>query len=247
MTADPSTKLPPATDDRPKPSSFYRSLPGAFVYPFRKMGWAMIVGGAIFFTIADFVATYNIWFFGLIAQVFLWGYLSAFLIQNIAEAADGQDSPPDWPSVTNLVDDILRPFLLVLGALVVSFAPLIAYMILSWPIDMASPILWVLLVVSAAYLPMALIAVALYRSVNALNPITVIGGIVKTMPAYLVAAAAFFLIYAGNVLIRSAIAAGTPFGISPLAWALSLYFLMVEMYILGRLYYTHSRRLGWFE
>jgi len=250
MTVDPSTAPRAAAAEGPKPLSFYAGLPGAFVFPFRKSGWAIIVGGTIIFTAGDLagrLAGVIIMGVGFALRLLMTAYVGAYMVSIIAEAADGSDSPPDWPSVTDAWSDIIGPLLRVVGAMLISFAPLLVYVLFGNPDSVWDLKLWLLGALGASYLPMGLIAVALYGSMGALNPITVLGGIIKTMPAYLVAAGSFFVIYAVNLGLRIAIAKGAPLGISPLGWAVSLYFLMVEMYILGRLYYTHSRRLGWFE
>ncbi|MHC4717199.1 MAG: hypothetical protein ACYS5V_09535 [Planctomycetota bacterium] len=248
--SDPAPVPVPAVEEGPKPSSFYASLPGAFVFPFRKMGWAIIVGGTLAFTMADWAGTINSLLFRAIAaalRLILGLYVCAYMISIIAEAADGEDAPPDWPSVTDLWSDILAPLLHLAGTALVSFGPLLLYVVYADPNSAWDLKLWLLVALGATYLPMGLIAVALYKSIGALNPVTIIGGIVKTVPAYLVAVVVFFAVFALNVTVHALIAGASPLGVSPLIWVVSLYFLMVGMYILGRLYYTHAKRLGWFE
>lgn len=248
--SDPARVPVPAVEEGPKPSSFYACLPGAFVFPFRKHGWAIIVSGALVFTVADVVGRFaGVIFLGVRFGIwFLMGaYVVAYMVSIIAEAADGSDAPPDWPSVTDLWSDIAAPVLRVVGAVLVSFGPLLIYMAASDMDTLGDLTSWLLAALAAAYLPMGLIAVALYGSIGAINPVTVIGGIVKTVPAYLVAVVVFFAVYALNVTVQAYLAQASPLALSPLTWAVSLYLLMVETCILGRLYYTHAKRLGWFE
>ncbi|GAG23945.1 unnamed protein product, partial [marine sediment metagenome] len=96
------------------------------------------------------------------------------------------------------------------------------------------------------YLPMGLIAVALFDSFAALNPVIVVAGIAKTFPAYLLAAAVLFLCYLLSGLLQGFVSSLVPLLGSLVATAVSLYFLMVEMRLLGLLYNTHQHRLKWF-
>ena len=248
----------PGVEEPPKPSSFYACLPGAFAFPFRKGGWAMIVAGTIVFTGLEFVLRVVVPMIlpiprigvglAVIMSLLAGGYFCALMIKILGEVAGGEDAPPDWPSLTNFMDDVIRPAMLFLGTCVIAWAPLLGYLIGA----RANPekVTWVesvLAVTGAVYLPMGLIAVALYGSCSGLNPVTVVKGIARTIPAYVVAVVALAIVYAANIAVQLGVSAKAPFGISPLTWAATTYFVMVEMYILGRLYYTHSRRLGWFE
>ena len=71
--------------------------------------------------------------------------------------------------------------------------------------------------------------------------------IVMTMPGYLLAAAVLLVCFVLGAVAMVWVTEWVPL-IGPLvAWAVCLYFVMVEMRILGLLYRTHARRLGWFE
>ena len=236
---------------------FYRLLPGAMAYPFRGLGWAVIVMGAVCFAAADFVASLSVHPGFSLPQVLLRliltfaaaGYLAAFMLKVLASSAGGDDLPPDWPDLTSPWREFLKPLLLAEGAVVLAFGPAAALVwpevraAFGWP---ATPAGWAALTWAVLYLPMALIGASLYESFAGLNPLLVTAGVVRTSPAYVAAAAMFFLCYAASFVLQR-FASAVPLVGSVVAWAVSLYFLMAEMRVLGLLYRTHARRLGWFD
>ena len=235
-----------------QPRSFYARFPGAFAYPFKGMGWAAIVAGALFFWGLNFLRCVP--FVGLLIGLFVAGYLAAFMIRIIDASAAGRDSPPDWPDLSSFWDDVLRPLLLLVATVAFSFLPLVIRLLVGvWnggPSGGGYPkdeLFWICLGWGLLYLPMGLIAVALFDSVAALNPVVVVGGIVKTFPAYLLAAGLLFVCYWLNAWLQEAISDLVPVLGSLVATAVALYFLMVEMRLLGLLYNTHRHRLKWFE
>lgn len=229
--------------------AFLAALPGVAVYPFKGLGWAAVVAGAVFFYVLNLIARFSV--LGWILSLAVGGYLAAFMIRILGASAAGEDAVPDWPNPSGFWDDLLRPFLLLVAAGLISFLPLVVYVAIwyrDWP-DMAFSwrLVFGLLALGVLYLPMALIAAALYESFEALNPVRVFGGIVKTMPVYLVATATLGGVFVLEAVAETYLSDSVPV-LGPLAaGALSLYAIMVEMRILGLLYLTHRKRLGWFE
>ncbi len=254
---DTQTEAPGGPEQAKRPRSIYAQLPEAFAYPFRGMGWAVLAAGAVCFWVLNallaFPSSGYFGIFKLLLAIGIGGYLCAYMIRIIGSSADGREELPDWPELTNFWDDILRPLLLVISTALFSFLPLIVHVLsFAWsaPGDATYPrdaLYWLCLGWGLMYLPMALIAVALFDSFMALNPLVVIGGILKTLPAYLFAAAIFFVCYFVSAWVKELISAAVPVVGSLIAGAVALYFLMVEMHVLGLLYNTHAKRLGWFE
>jgi len=231
----------------PEPKSFFAQLPGVFVYPIRGRGKTMIIVGAVFFWLVGFLTYFPI--VGILVGAGIAGYLCAFMIKIIGASAAGEKDLPDWPDVTNFLDDILRPLFLVVGTLVFSFLPLLIYYFASdtswvWEVLRQDVLFWILVGVGLLYMPMGLVAVALFDSLSGLNPLIVLVGIIKVAPAYIVACAVLFLC----VALRSAIGASLAIPIvgAILDGVVSLYLLMVEMRVLGLIYHSYERRLDWF-
>lgn len=247
---------PPGEGEQGKrPKSIYAMLPGAFAYPVKGLGWAVIVAGAVCFWVLFSLLALPVFgcfgIFKLLLGIGIGGYLCAYMIKIIGSSAAGREEPPDWPDLTGFWDDILRPLLLVVTTALFSFLPLIARVVaFEWSAgdDVSCPrdgVYWICLVWGLLYLPMGLIAVALFDSFTALNPLLVVRGILKTLPAYLVAAGIFLLCYVVSGWLQELISAAVPVVGSLIAGVVALYFLMVEMHVLGLIYCTHAKRLGW--
>lgn len=107
-------------------------------------------------------------------------------------------------------------------------------------------VVFVLYAIGSVYLPMALLALLLYRSYEVLNPGFVIGSIARVPRAYTLVyvvllvsdSVAFMATVWGNTIpiIGSLIGAGI--------W---LFLMMLQMQVLGQLYHFNQKRLGWFE
>ncbi len=219
----------------------------AFAYPFRGLGWATILAGALFFWVCKIIAAMSC--SGFLLTGLVAGYLASYMFKMIGSSAGGDDAPPDWPDFADLVDDILRPMSRVGGAVVFSFGPLIVAYVLWHDADggLDPRLLWWLLAFAALYLPMSLLAVTVLDSVGALNPVTVIGGILRVGPAYLLAVGVLLACFWASASLQQTASNYVPYVGSLLAVAVSLYFLMVEMHVLGLLYRCYEQRLGWLK
>ena len=94
---------------------------------------------------------------------------------------------------------------------------------------------------------MAMLAVAMADSLTGLNPLFVIPSICKVPLEYLVACCVVLVIYAVKLAVGFVLAfLSIPLVTALLSGFLSLYFLTVEMRLLGTLYYTRKDRLNWF-
>ena len=233
-------------------AGFLAALPGVLSYPVRGRGKWLLGGGAIFFCLVDFLRFLPL--VGPVLALVVWGYLCSYMLKIIARSAAGENDPPDWPDLTGLWDDVIRPALFVLVAGLMSFAPLVAYVACNLGLDEfgllftgSDLVFWTLVVFGCLYMPMSLITLALYESLAGLNPVLIVGSIIRTVPSYPLVCG----ILVGAMALSSwtaVFANGLVPVIGPLVgWALSLYFLLLEMHVLGKLYQTHEERLGWFR
>ena len=224
--------------------SFYSRLPGAFAYPFQGTGLMMLIFGTIFFVAADFAGSYSLW----IRIVFV-GYLFAWMQNVIQTTAQDPAAPVSWPDVTDFWGDILIPCLQLCGIGIVCFGPAIGFSV--WGVSSGSPMITVLfipaVVLGCLYLPMALLGVAMFDSVAALNPMLIFPAIGRVPLEYLIACVVLGL----AVGVRFAAAWALAFIDMPIVPQLvsgfvGLYFLTAEMRMLGLLYKTKRDRFGWF-
>jgi hypothetical protein len=226
----------------------------AFAFPAAKDGLILLICGTIFYSVLGAVIGIAKYAFliGLAAillvTVFGTGYLINFLQRIVTGSAAGEESMPDWPEFTDLASDILGPVFQLVGTVVVCFLPAMAVGFVAaqesaWKV-------WVLgaaLIYGYACLPMAFLAVTMFDSLWALNPLLVLPSILRVPREYFVA------------LLLLAVVAGLQWGQQAMALVMpgflaavisdfaGLYLLAVEMRILGLLYRANSARLGWFQ
>ena len=240
--------------------SFQQQVKGVFKYPFGKGGIALLIIGSLMFFGLDVLVTWG-WKFrfimlkavssvGILA-LFSAGYLCAWLQKILFATAEGEDDVPGWPDFMDWKDDIVMPFRLAIAAAVASFGPAFGYLIFHAVNDseMRLPVLFPLFALGFIYFPMALLAVAMSNNWLAVNPLVVMPAIARLNLQYVVACLVFF----GMVLVRfvseSLLHAVLPIPVLPglISSFIALYFLCVEMRLLGLLYFTNKKRLGWFS
>ena len=227
--------------------NFFALLPGAFAYPFRGRGKFLLIGGAIFFWVARFLSAVPI--FGIVIALFVAGYLCAFMMKVIDSSARGEQEPPNWPDVSDFASDILYPLFLVIGTVAFCFVPaiglVIARSVYHW--ETATPVV-VAVAAGLLYLPMGLMAVALWDSLAALNPLLIIPSILKVPLQYLTACVLLAAVVGLRYFSGQFVGGASPLLVGlPIVDFLGLYFLMVEMRILGLIYYGNEEKFGWFS
>jgi hypothetical protein len=222
--------------------TFKESLGSAIKYPFKGSGLLLIFLGTFLYLLGNFVWMLPMRRMGISIVVFSYGYLFAYMQKIIVASANGEDELPSWPDLSDFHQDIIQPFLLFAGTLFISFGPAIVGFLFISPL-VGLP----LLVAGLLFFPMALLAVAMGDAITALNPLVICSSILKIKGPYFAACLLLgFLVAASWIL--SAILNSLPIPILP--WFIeafaSLFFVVLEIRILGLLYYTNRRRLGWF-
>ncbi|HWI56866.1 MAG TPA: FHA domain-containing protein [Bacillota bacterium] len=233
---------------------FLPKLGRAFQYPFVGDGMVLLVAGTLFYSLMDAAAFLAAFAgpFGLIAIAFLFifgtGYLAAYLSQILTSSAMGAEALPDWPDFSDFSSDILSPFLQFLGTLLVSFLPAIILALFLDEEQAWTPwAIWGGVLFGCVYFPMAFLAVALFDSLAAVNPLLVVPSMVKVPGEYLLSLAVFAAVLAvrwmGEALLPLAMPRIVAAVVSSFA---GLYLLIVEVRILGLLYRLRKDQLGWF-
>ena len=223
-----------------EPGSFFRLVPAAFVYPFRGHGPWMLLGFVAFWVVMLIVSFVAI--IGFFLGVLMLAYLSRYALDLIRSSANGDPDPPDWPDITDL-DDTVRDLLFFLGTVGICFAPTAVYYFGFYQKGTSGDVwFWAFVGLGTLLVPMSLLAVALYDSILAVNPVIVFRAIAK-MPVHYVTACAFM----GLAIVLVFAVGAIPYAGWILRVFLPLYLLMVEMRIIGLLYYTHRKKLAWFD
>jgi glucan phosphoethanolaminetransferase (alkaline phosphatase superfamily) len=141
----------------------------------------------------------------------------------------------------------------LIGTVIFSFGPAIALTVYAAFASEGAPWLgWATtaaIVFGCAYFPMAFMAVAMFDSIGAVNPLLIIPAILKIPLEYLFTVALLAVILLVRWLCKTFLPGILPVPLLPsvLSSFLGLYFLTVEVRILGLLYWTKRRELGWFR
>jgi hypothetical protein len=177
------------------------------------------------------------------------GYLFAYVQRILSASAQGEPEMPDYPEFSEWWSDIIVPFLLLVWTLLFCFGPgaaVYAFGNREDPLLQAGTL--TMLGLGGLYFPMALLVVAVTDNFLALSPAVVIPSIFRVFGHYLVACLVLALLAAASFESGQLIKTTNVPILSPLVRGfLSLYFLTVEMRILGLLYHRNRERLAWFS
>jgi len=160
----------------------------------------------------------------------------------IVASGHGEDEMPSWPDISDYMSDVIQPFFMFVGTFAFSFGPGIAAFL--W----VSPLVGVPLVaVGIFFFPMAFLAVAMADTITAMNPLIVCSSILKIKGPYFAACAMLALLVCVSKALDWILGA---ISIPVLPWMiegfLTLLFAIIQVRVLGLLYYTNRRALGWF-
>jgi hypothetical protein len=221
-------------------TSFLARVPRAFLFPFRGDGLIALIAGTVFFAAVGLLGVFSI-----LLSIAVAGYLAAFMQKIIATSAQGDDVLPSWPDFSEVWADIVLPLLQVLGTFLICFGPVYfcrPFLPPEWKWLAALFFLF-----GCSYFPMALLAVSMKGTLEAINPVFVVGSILRIPSDYLMACGVMALAVGAHTASESLLQF-LPYLVASLVGNfLSLYFLIVEMAILGLLFRVNRERLGWFE
>ncbi len=242
---------PPPPPAKARPKSFYKSIPGAFIYPLRKNGFFLLIAGTVIFGIFDFIITLRVGGLVLLGAsvaafvaAVITGYLFEYMQTIIASSANGERNIPNWPDYESLWESIFLPYLRLLGIAGACLAPAML-----WAMAFGAAGRWMimpLLIAGCLYGPMALLAVVMDDSLLAVNPLLVIPTIARVPAQYLVICVLFgglfFLIGEAGALASLKL----PVLARQMATVFfSLYFSIVQVRLLGLLYHCEKERFRW--
>ncbi len=222
-------------------TSFFAQLPGVFSYPFKKNGLALMIIGMLAFSFMWWLSRFSLTVFVITA-----GYFTSYMQKILVYSGQGEEELPGWPEFSQFWSDIMEPFLLFAGTVVICIGPALACLLFGS--DSVKMAFLPLIALGGFYFPMALLAVGMSDNIAAVNPLLVIPSILKIFPAYLVACLFLGLVVGVKVLGQFLLGL-VPLPILPnlIISLLSLYFLTVQMRVLGLMYYCHRDQLGWFK
>jgi len=221
-----------------------RKLPwliDVLLYPISLSG--MIVIGMIITFEVVFVLAINVigpLALGLsILYIILMIYLYWYYSECVRDSCDGGLRAPETLNLGEGLGEMFLQLLKILACGIVYLGPAKIYFQLTNEVDI---IFWSILGIGIFLFPMGLLGVILFDSLNALNPILIIGSILST-----------FIPYCGLVILLCGIV-WMMISVSDIANSLVLkicleafhiYFLMVFSHILGRFFFKYQKKLNW--
>lgn len=167
-----------------------------------------------------------------------------YLTVCIRASAEGQCRAPNVfeYSQDDSFFDWFRQYFLIAATVGLCIGPAF---ILRYFVEINAVTFWSILSVGIFLLPMSLLAMVIFDTVNALNPILIIASIFSTFFSYLVVVLLFFV----PVVLFFGVAALKTISdnllLLLLLRAVGLYLLMMDCYLLGRFFYYNEEKLRW--
>jgi hypothetical protein len=227
-------------------STILKSLPEILKYPFTSDGIWLLLIGTLIYLVLDFIANFDVR-----VAVVASGYLLAYLHKILVSAANGDEELPGWPDFADWWQEIVRPCLMIIWAGVISFLPLLIYlgMLYSESGDAQPSILFPLGAWGILYLPLAALAVPMSQNFIIVNPIAIGQAMVKLTGQYMFASVLLLSMIVVRYFLDNLFVAyiSVPTVPTVLTGLVTLYFLAIEVRLLGIIYYLNRRQLGWSE
>jgi hypothetical protein len=269
-TASPGSRLGARPPGIPRPrhqvqqqQRFATLVCGAFLYPLAKDGAVLLLSGTVFLSVIE-AGQYFAWFaategrglgsvVGMALLILLMGfgvgYLTSFLRRVVTSTAMNERKSPDWPDVSDLAGDVLVPLLQLAVTILACLAPAIVVgMFVQAHEARGQTAVLIACGWGVIYFPMAFLAVAMFDSLAALNPLLLLPSMARIPGSYLLTVAIMSAVlaakWAGDYFLPRVFP--VPIVPSVLSTLAGLYLVMVEARVLGLLYRANKDRLGWF-
>jgi hypothetical protein len=213
----------------------------AFVYPFRGTGPVMLVIGTVgmlLLGVAQVAPLYG-WLGGLIGTM----YFAAFYLKITGTTVSGSEEIPDWPEVSDYMEDMVKPYLRTVTAWCLAALPWFCVELFVEETEAYSqPLWWLALCFGAGYFPMALLNAAVHETIESVLPHRVVPAIVRCLPSYLWLVALVVVVGGGGSLV-----ADWFFQLHYVGWLsgafLSFYFAIVSARMVGIIYRKNEEKL----
>jgi hypothetical protein len=219
-----------------------------FLYPFNLAGFIHLIGlWLLIFLLCPLVITLLGLGIEYIPIVYFLpvAYSLYYFAECIRHSASGARRAPDLRASPAKPDrwDYISQLLIVVGSIAVCFSPVVLYYIITERSDL---IYWLILACGGFFFPMILLAVVLFDSFNALNPILIIGSIFRALLPY---CGMVLFFYAGALLFMEIDSPVNRFWLLPavpfLINGIQLYMIIVAVGLLGRFYHRYEKKLNW--
>ncbi len=175
----------------------------------------------------------------LIINTVVRAYLYYYIADCVRDSAKGGIRAPEIFTAGPDFGDIKSQMLEIIGCLLFFLGPVFFYSIFTHKTDV---IFQVLLGYAIFFFPMGLLAVIMFGSLTALNPLLLIPSIFSAFFQY----CGLVLLFCGIVFITQfALRAEESQIINVFAFCTLPYLMMVEAHLLGRFYWKYQEKLNW--
>lgn len=232
---------PKAMTSRVHEGNYWQQVPLIFAYPLRGPILSATVGATIFFAIMN-VAMFAP-FYGIVVTLMFLCYTIACMVSIIETAATtDREDLFDWPDFQDWFDWIGKGILFML-AWVISYAPAILYFVKLKSVD---PILFILIAIGMYIAPMYTMAISLVGGLGSLNVINVFKAIGATFLPYTLTVICLGILQLISLMANFIPLMSIPIWGGLVKWFVFVYFLFVNMRLLGTFYKAHRLRLRWY-
>lgn len=231
------TKPKTALDEK----NYWRHVPKVFIYPFRGQVIFAAIAGTVFFFIMGIAMLAP--FYGFVVSLMFFCYLTACMVSIIETAVTVErEDVFDWPDFTFWIDWLGKAVLLIL-AWVICYGPAAAYVTHFKRLD---AVFLILIVLGSFISPMYTLAIALVGGVSSLNIINILKSIGAAFGAYALTVLLLLVTQVLNLLVSRSPLTQIPIWGGVFQWFLFVYFLFVNMRLLGIFYKAHRLKLRWY-
>jgi hypothetical protein len=177
---------------------------------------------------------------GIIVMLIIYAYMGWYVCECIRDSGNGGVRAPDVLTACSDPWEVFCQLLKIAACYAFFLTPMIIYLGLAKRYD---TVFWVLAGGAAFFFPMGLLAVTMLESLGGLNPILLIGSMVRVFFSYCVMvvglAAVLFLIVVFAWKMET-------MGVTRIiAHCVGTYLLLVAAHLLGRFYYRKAAKLNW--
>lgn len=214
----------------------------SFRYPFRENGRMILIWGTILSGIPALTAWIPM--IGPIVSLLIGAYLCAVFFEVMVTTATGSDDCSGFPDLSDILEDLIMPFIKIVAALLVSFLP---YLILLFSLSdsaLFQPLSYLLIVFGIAYFPMAILAVGILHTFTALSPHIVVPAIKDAGGFYWVIVGILILVFVLESVVEAIFGDFFFLGVVTSAF-IGMLALMINGRLIGLLYRNREEELGW--
>jgi hypothetical protein len=210
-----------------------------FLYPVCGGGLVQMAIYVIVPTVLNVVFGFLLSLLVVIVSLVIALYTYWYICECVRDSASGGIRAPDILSCMPDFGEVFMELLRILGCLILFVGSPLVYLYMRG-IDAG---FWILTISLGAIFPMALLAIIMFGSIAALNPVLLIASICSSFVEYIPTVLLVWLVVAVKACVQRFLRQSI--GLELIGDAVFMYGSMLSAHILGRFFYRNSERLNW--